>query len=84
MKNKDLIKANLEEAKEELESILSDLETDSEYTEGEFRIALEHAYHHLNFSWHIRNVDDNRAGKCSKQDFVEWSKFPIGEIYEYE
>ena len=84
MKNTDLIKANLEEAKEELESIISDIDTDSEYSEGELRLALEHAYHHLNYAWHIRNVDEKRAGECSQKDFVAWSKYPAGDIHEYE
>jgi hypothetical protein len=84
MKNKDLIAANIEEAREELESILSDLASDPEYTEGELQIALEHAYHHLNYAWHIRNVSEERAGACSQEDFVKWSKYPAGEINEYE
>ena len=84
MKNKDLITSNIEEAKEELERILSDLASDPEYSEGEFQTALEHAYHHLNFAWHIRNVEEERAGACSQEDFVKWSKYPAGDISEYE
>jgi hypothetical protein len=48
MKNKELIASNIEEAKLELDSILSDLASNPEYSEGELQIALEHAYHHLN------------------------------------
>ena len=84
MKNLDLIATNIEEAKEELVDLLKEIASDPEYTEGELRIALEHAYHHLNFAWHIRDVDVNRAGECSKEDFVKWSKYPVGEIFEYE
>jgi len=84
MKNKELIRLNIEEAKEELESLLSNLASDPEYTEGEFQIALEHAYHHLNYAWHIRKVDEDRAGACSQEDFVKWSKYPASEIHEYE
>lgn len=84
MKNKVLIAANIKEVKEELESILSDLASDIEYSEEEFKIALEHAYHHLNYAWHIRNVDEKRVGACSQEDFVNWSKYPLDEINEYE
>ena len=84
MKNKELITSNIEEAKEELEQILSDLASDPEYSEGELQIALEHAYHHMNYAWHIRNVEKERAGTCSQEDFIKWSKYPAGEIYEYE
>ncbi|MCB1755623.1 MAG: hypothetical protein KDJ38_08875 [Gammaproteobacteria bacterium] len=84
MKNKELIASNIEEAKEELASILSDLASDPEYTEIELQLALEHAYHHLNYAWHIRNVSEERARACSLEDFVKWSKYPAGEINEYE
>lgn len=84
MKNIDLIISNIDEAKEELESLLNEIKSDPEFTEGELRIGLEHAYHHLNFAWNIRDVDEIRAGECSQEDFVEWSKYPAGEIHEYE
>jgi hypothetical protein len=84
MKNKELIVSNIEEAKLELDSILSDLASNPEYSEGELQIALEHAYHHLNYAWHIRNVDEERAAVCSHEDFVKWSKYPLGEINEYD
>lgn len=84
MKNKELIASNIEEAKLELDSILFDLASNPEYSEAELQIALEHAYHHLNYAWHIRNVDEKRAVACSDEDFVKWSKFPLGEIIKYE
>ena len=84
MKNKDLIKSNIEEAKEQLEEIISDLEKDPEYSETEFQISLEHAYHHLNYAWNIRNIEEIRAGECSQKDYKEWSKFPVNELSEYE
>jgi len=84
MKNRDLIASNVKEAKEELESILSALASATEYSEEKFRIAIEHAYHHLNYAWNIRNVDGERIAACSQDDFVKWSKYPAGEINEYE
>ena len=84
MKNKDIVKFNIEEAKEQLEEILNDIETDLEFSDVEFQISLEHAYHHLNFAWNARNVEEKRAIKCSEKDYKEWSKFPIDELSEYE
>ena len=84
MKNKYLISQNLEEAKEQIEEILNDLASNPEYSEQEFKVCLEHAYHHLNFAWNIRNVDESRAEACSENDFKEWSKYPKNEIIEYE
>lgn len=84
MKNKELIISNIGEAKEQLEEIIRNLEADSEYSEIEFQLSLEHAYHHLNYAWHIRHVEETRAVACSQSDFKEWSKFPVHEITEFE
>ena len=84
MRNRQLISANIKEAKDELESILADLAANADYSEGEFRIALEHAYHDLNFAWHIRNIEPERVRECSQSDFQQWSKYPADEISEYE
>ena len=53
----NLIATNLDEAREQLQSILKDLETDPDYSEVDLLISLEHVYHHLNYAWHIRNVE---------------------------
>ena len=84
MKNKYLIASNIEEAKEQLEEILKDIEEDKEYSEVELQIALEHAYHHLNYAWNIRNIEEARAEACSKSDYKAWSKYPANAITEYE
>ena len=60
MKNKELIAINIEEARDELTGILSDLKRDSDYSEIELKIALEHAYHHINYAWNIRNINKDR------------------------
>ncbi len=84
MKNRELIAANIEEAKEELVCVLDGLGSESEYDEIEFKIALEHAYHHLNYAWNIRNVHEQKLAKCSEKDYLKWSKYPVDEILEYE
>ncbi len=84
MNNRDLIIANLEEAIEQLQETISEIGSNKEYDEVELRIDMEHAYHHLNYAWHIRNVSASEAEECSKENYVKWSKFPLGEIHEYE
>ena len=83
MKNRYLRAQNLKEAKEQIEYILNNLASNPEYSEEEFKICLEHAYHHLNFAWNIKKVDEQRAEACSEDDFKKWSKYPRGEIFEY-
>lgn len=84
MNNRDLIIANLEEAIEQLQETASEIRDDKEYDEGQLRIDLEHAYHHLNYAWHIRKASESEAAECSQENYVKWSKFPVGEILEYE
>ena len=84
MKNRDLIISNLEEAIEQLQETVNELRNDTEYDEGQLRIDLEHAYHHLNFAWHIRQASEAEAAECSQENYIKWSKHPVGEILEYE
>ena len=84
MNNRDLIISNLEEAIEQLQETVAELGNDPGYDEEQLRIDLEHAYHHLNYGWHIRKVSESEAAECSQENYVKWSKYPVGEILEYE
>ncbi|PHS11845.1 MAG: hypothetical protein COA86_18935 [Kangiella sp.] len=84
MKNKYLVIANIEEAMEQLQDTLSELQKDPEYSEIEFKIDLEHAYHHLNYAWNIRNIEDKEVDKNIDKNYAKWSKYPSGEMLEYE
>lgn len=83
MIQRDIILANISEAREQLEAIEKSL-VDPEYEEVELKLDLEHAYHHLNYAWNVRNESDEALSKHSAPDFIKWSKFPVGEIQEYE
>jgi len=41
-------------------------------------IDLRHAYHHMNFAWHIRRIDPQKYTNLSTRDFKRWGKFPTG------
>ena len=84
MKNVELIRQNISEAMEQLKEIEAILLSGSEYDESAFSIDLGHAYHHLNFAWHIRNISEKDAIECAKENFKKWSRFPVNEISEYE
>jgi hypothetical protein len=84
MTNRQISADNLTEAIEQLNQTLNDLNSNEDYSEVELRIDLEHAYHHLNFAWNTRNVDEDRVVQCSSQDFQKWSKYPINDIHEYD
>ena len=84
MRNKELIITNLEEAIEQLQETVKELRSDEEFSEPDLRIDFEHAYHHLNYAWHIRNASDRDLNEDHDENFVKWSKYPVGEILEYE
>ncbi len=62
----------LEDAKEHLESLISDMQQDSTYSEEQFKIDLGHVYAHLNRAWNTRN-DESGA---TKENWDTVSKFP--------
>jgi hypothetical protein len=74
--NRKLVLLNLKEAAEELARTIAEMAQDPDYDEGELRVAVEHAYHHLNTAWNARNVSDARAEACTVQDFATWRQFP--------
>jgi len=83
MNQREIVLQNIAEAREQLEQIEKSL-LDLEYDETELRVNLEHAYHHLNYAWNVRNEADAAVVAHSAADFAKWSKFPLGEISEYE
>jgi hypothetical protein len=74
---------NIADAREELEAIEKAL-ANPDYGEFDFRGDLSHAYHHLNFAWNARNASDEELTNLSDSNDAKWSKFPVGEIQEYE
>lgn len=73
--NYEIMLLNIVEAAEELENIKSEL-TDHAMSEREFRIALRHAYHHMNFAWNIRHQPTEKYAKLSSENFEKWGKYP--------
>jgi hypothetical protein len=83
MNHREIVLANIEEAREQLQAIETAL-MNPDYSEVEFKIELEHAYHHLNYAWNIRNEEDIALDEHSQANYAKSSKFPVGEIQEYE
>ncbi len=79
--NVGLMLCHLREAKEELEKIIKELESNKEYCASEYGVHMTHLYHHLNTAWHIRNVAPERVYNYSSEDFDAWGKFPAGDEY---
>ncbi len=74
--NREIILYNIKEAREQLEEIENDIAQKKVLSEIELQIKLEHAYHHLNFAWNIRNESSKKYTHLTSSDFNKWSKFP--------
>jgi hypothetical protein len=51
---------DLDDAREDLESLLAQMQDDPAFDEACFRIRLGHIYWHLNRAWNCRNVLDDQ------------------------
>jgi hypothetical protein len=74
--NRDIILSNVSEAREELEKIEAHVREGDELTDGELYVMFGHAYHHLNFAWNARRVDDREYHDLTDEDFNAWGRFP--------
>ena len=70
--NKPYVVWNLKEAREALAELIADMEADTDYDFGEFRVDMEHVYHHVNTVWNARDATKESSEACSKEDFERW------------
>jgi len=74
--NKEYVLYNLKEAKEQITKTIYDLENNGEYDFSEFRVEMEHLYHHINTAWNAQNSTEKESYECSEENFQQWRKFP--------
>lgn len=74
--NRDWILFHLREAHEELTRLLEDIGATPDYDIGEFMVAMQHLYHHLNTAWNARDASPDEVGHLNDADFRRWSRFP--------
>ncbi|WP_321279154.1 hypothetical protein [Marinifilum fragile] len=74
--NKEYILYNLKEALEQLSNTIHELETDKDYEYGNFRVDMEHLYHHVNTAWNAQNSSDQESRECSESNYNTWRQFP--------
>ena len=76
MMNTKFLLFNLREAQEELEKTIKELESNADYGEPEFSVAMWHLYHHVNTAWNARNSTSEQSANCSDEDFNRWGLYP--------
>ena len=74
--NLEVILFHLLEAKEQLDSMITEIPDNPEYDIGEFRVEMGHVYHHLNTAWNGRDQADEQFKKCTDVDFAQFRRFP--------
>ena len=73
--NTKFILFNLQEALEELDSTIKQIEGDSDYEELELSVAMSHLYHHVNTAWNARNSTNEESMEFSDEDLQ-----PMGSL----
>ena len=74
--NRDWILFHLGEAHEELSKAIQKIRDDPNYDYGEFLVAMQHLYHHLNTAWNSRDASPDQVKSENDEDFGRWSQFP--------
>lgn len=74
--NRDHILWHLQEAREELDRIIDEVASNAKFGRTEFRVSMEHLYHHVNTAWNSREASDESARECTEQEFYRWRVFP--------
>jgi hypothetical protein len=78
----EVIASNIAEAREQLQKIEARISRGAPPNESEFQIMMQHAYHHLNFAWNMRNHPVERYAQLSQEDFERWGTFPDDLAFE--
>lgn len=73
--NRQLVQSNISEAIEQLQKLERNA-ANGTLEEGELYVGLQHAYHHLNFCWHVRRISTSEYKKLTNAQFNEWGAYP--------
>ena len=74
--NKPYVLWNLGEAREAIDQLIADMQSNPDYEYGEFRVDMEHLYHHINTAWNARDASTEITDACAQEDFDRWRQFP--------
>lgn len=76
--NWKVIQSNIQEAREALEKLESQISSSTKPNEVEFELSIRHAYHHLNTAWNARHAETEKYRNITDADFKTWGLFPEG------
>ena len=76
--NREFVLFNLREAVDELSRTVREIEADPEYGSGEFLVAMQHTYHHLNSAWNGQDLSELKAMNPTDASWDRLGEFPAG------
>ena len=74
--NRDFVLFHLGEAEKAIRDTIAEIKAHPDYDYGEYRVDMEHVYHHVNSAWNARDASEAAAKECSEADFSRWRQFP--------
>jgi hypothetical protein len=74
--NREWVLHHLGEAQDEIASTIAEMQATPDYDYGEFWVAMQHLYHHLNTAWNSRDATPDQVENATDRDFNRWSRFP--------
>ena len=72
---KDYLLFNLEEAKEAIDQLISDINNDPDYDVGNYIVDMQHIYSHINSAWNGKDFDSNHE-ELTDELYQKFTKFP--------
>ena len=73
--NKPYVLWNLKEAREAVDQLIADMQADVDYDFGEFRVDMEHLYHHINTAWNARDASPETAVHALRKTSIDGANF---------
>jgi len=77
-----IIIQDLIDAKEDLGKLETQVHSANYPDDIEFKITMQHIYHHLNFAWNARNILPDEYAHQSQMDFETLGKFPTDLYFD--
>jgi hypothetical protein len=74
--NREWVLHHLSEARDAIDSTISQMQGSPDYDYGEFWAEMQHLYHHLNTAWNSRDATPDQVQDATDTDFNRWSRFP--------
>ena len=82
--NWEIVLSDIADARSDLQYIEHRVKSEHALNEEEFRVTLQHVYHHLNFAWNARHQSTERYANLTDEDFISWGQYPADIDYEEE